>query len=794
MTNYLVVLKIGEGSFEQGFPVTLQIGEDGSRPTLEMTGKLPSAAEIPVNYARWQASYRRLGHSLRLEPKAGFISNVSQVENCDRAAALLQSYFNNWLNSESFRPIREKLLEKLKPSDEIRVLLQTENHQLHRLPWHLWDWFDRYPKAEIALSFPIYERLERHPSPPRSKLRILAIVGDSTGLNTQRDRALLSQLPHAETIFLVEPNRQTLTEHLWEPKGWDILFFAGHSATHPEGTTGCIYLNQTDSLTIPQLKYALKQAVDRGLKIAIFNSCDGLGLAYELNDLQIPQLLVMREPVPDEVAQEFLKSFLDAFAKGESFYLAVRKAREKLQGLEHYFPCATWLPVIFQNPAEIPINCSNLVSKPKPYPSTAGKLRNIFLGSVAIAALTIGIRYLGILQPLELMAFDHLIRLRAEEVPDSRLLIVAVTEEDVQKQNPEQRRGSLSDTALHQLLQKLQSLKPRAVGLDIYRDFAVRSGQKDLAKQLRGNDNLIGICKVSDRTLNDPGIAPPPEIPVERLGFSDFVVDPDGRVRRQLLALTPESASPCEASYSFSLQLAFRYLAAEGILPHWTREGYLQLDKTIFKTLQTQTGGDRAIDTWGHQIFLNYRCCDRIADGVTLTDILDGKINPKSIEGRIVLIGTTARSFADYWFTPYSKSQSQEQQIPGVLLQAQMTSQILSAVLDKRPLLWVLPLWGEVFWIWMWSFTGGLLVWRSRLSSPSNNVIKLASPILIAQIGLYGFCFLALAQKGCWLPLIPSSFALVMTSTGAIAWKIRQQKGEFYAISENKKPNDLVAD
>jgi hypothetical protein len=80
-------------------------------------------------------------------------------------------------------------------------------------------------------------------------------------------------------------------------------------------------------LTTSDLKYALKTAVEKGLKIAVFNSCDGLGLARELADLKIPQILVMREPVPDKVAQEFLKYFLIAYARGESFYLAVKEAR-----------------------------------------------------------------------------------------------------------------------------------------------------------------------------------------------------------------------------------------------------------------------------------------------------------------------------------------------------------------------------------------------------------------------------------------------------------------------------------
>jgi hypothetical protein len=47
-----------------------------------------------------------------------------------------------------------------------------------------------------------------------------------------------------------------------------------------------------------------------------------LGLARELEQLHIPQLIVMREPVPDVVAQAFLKYFLHSFASGKPLYQA----------------------------------------------------------------------------------------------------------------------------------------------------------------------------------------------------------------------------------------------------------------------------------------------------------------------------------------------------------------------------------------------------------------------------------------------------------------------------------------
>jgi len=77
-----------------------------------------------------------------------------------------------------------------------------------------------------------------------------------------------------------------------------------------------------------------------------------LGLAQDLADLNVPQMIVMREPVPDKVAQEFLKYFLASSSRGQSFYLAVKEARERLQGLESQFPCASWLPVICQSHPE----------------------------------------------------------------------------------------------------------------------------------------------------------------------------------------------------------------------------------------------------------------------------------------------------------------------------------------------------------------------------------------------------------------------------------------------------------
>ncbi|WP_375471138.1 CHASE2 domain-containing protein [uncultured Nostoc sp.] len=775
----LVVLKFGKGSFETGFPVTLQIGEENSRPESEVIGELPPERELPLNFNCWQGIYRNLDFAARPKglPKQKLL--ISNDRECIEVAQQLRDRFNYWLQSESFRPIREKWLEKLQTSDIIRVILQTQDYQLQKLPWHVWELIERYPNAEISFSATIYEKVNFSPI-STANVKILALLGDSSGVDIATDRLLLEQLPNTEIHFLVEPSCEDLTDNLWQ-QNWDILFFAGHSSSQSTGETGQIYINQTESLTISQLKYALKQAVERGLRLAIFNSCDGLGLAREFASLQIPQLIVMREPVPDRVAQTFLKHFLQAYAGGKSLYLAVREARERLQGLDGQFPCASWLPVIYQNLAEIPPSWQELIGHGALVSPTEiqnsknvgkhSKLRFFWVGcaSLVISSLVVGVRYLGMLQGWELQAFDQLQRLRPDEQPDSRLLVVTITEEDVQSQSQEKPQGSLSDESLLKLLEKLEVYQPQAIGLDIYRDRPVKPELPELAKHLHNSKHLSAVCRVSDRQSEHPGIKSPPEIPLERLGFSDLVLDPDNIVRRHLLALTPPPSSPCKAQYAFSVQVALHYLAAHNISLKFSSDGAWKLGKTTFQPLTAHTSGYQSIDASGHQILLNYRTqrsLQKFVPQVTLTEVLAGKINPSTVKNKIILIGTTAESFQDYSSTPYITNEGAIEKIPGVILQAQMISQLLSAALDGRSLLWAWSVWQEIIWIWGWSITGSLLAWYVR----PLFYLGIATSIAIAS--LYGVCFVILIQCSAWIPLVPSAIALI-SSIILIAYWIR---------------------
>jgi CHASE2 domain-containing sensor protein len=177
-----------------------------------------------------------------------------------------------------------------------------------------------------------------------------------------------------------------------------------------------------------------------------------------------------------------------------------------------------------------------------------------FVCGMSVAGILV-LRNFGILQSLELSAFDYLVRLRPAEKPDPRILVVAITESDIQRR----KEWPLSDRTLAQLLTKLEKLQPRVIGLDIFRDFPVKTGYEELLPHLR-NSRLIGTCAASERGQKD--VSAPSGVPSERLGFSDMVVDDDGILRRHLLAMQPEQKSTCRTTESLSFQLALHYLAA----------------------------------------------------------------------------------------------------------------------------------------------------------------------------------------------------------------------------------------
>lgn len=415
--------------------------------------------------------------------------------------------------------------------------------------------------------------------------------------------------------------------------------------------------------------------------------------------------------------------------------------------------------------------------------------RSVVLTSVVISTLVVGLRQMGTLEAMELGAFDQMIRWRPDERPDERLLVVAITEKDIQ--NIQQ--ATLSDQNLNRLLGKLEEYQPLVIGLDIFRDVPIEPGHADLLKRLQQSEaqgasfasRIITVCKSG--SADNPGTPPPPGVPEDRVGFADQVIDSDGIIRRSLLFITPASANTpanssrantdniCEDSsaqlFSLSFQLALHYLQVRGIQPEITTADELKLGSTVFRPLKENDGGYQNADVGGYQILLNYRSPENVAKQVTLTQVLEGKIDPNWIKDRIVLVGYTAPSKKDDFGTPYSAGQQETFKMPGVVVHAQIVSQILSAVLDNRPLFWFWTGQGEILWIIGWSLVGGTLAWRIRHPA----AFGLAG--IVALGGLFGISFAFFTQAG-WIPNAAPALALIATS-GSVVLVDRFEKGGY---------------
>ncbi|MEO1392966.1 MAG: EAL domain-containing protein [Cyanobacteria bacterium J06634_5] len=379
-----------------------------------------------------------------------------------------------------------------------------------------------------------------------------------------------------------------------------------------------------------------------------------------------------------------------------------------------------------------------------------------WLASIVITGLILALRQGGGLQTLELLAFDHMVRLQADRGPDPRLLVVEITEEDIRNQS----EWPMSDQTLATALTLIEQHNPSAIGLDIYRDIPQGEGQEALKTALK-NPKTVAITGLG-MNEND-SIPPPPNLPPEQVGFNDFVIDPDGILRRSLLFASVGD----EKLYSLALQLSRKYLETESIRFHVNSEA-LYLGETEFLPIDPNSGGYDDVNTAGYQMLLNYRSSNWVARKVTLTELLAEQVEPGWITDKVVLIGVTAPSLKDFFYTPYSSEKSTEHVMPGVVVHAQAVSQILSSVLDDQPLFWYWPQWSEAGWIWIWSLAGGVLVWKLKRSA-------LLGFILIAGVGsLGGMSLVAFSFMG-WIPLAGPVLGLFLTSGALITYQVFYQ-------------------
>ncbi len=397
------------------------------------------------------------------------------------------------------------------------------------------------------------------------------------------------------------------------------------------------------------------------------------------------------------------------------------------------------------------------------------KLKSAWLWYVVAVFPTIAIlafRGLGWLQPLEWTALDIYFQLRPQEAADKRIVIVGFEEKDIKALKTVQ----LSDKLLAQILTKIKQQKPRVIGLDFYRNVPVDKGYSELVQVFKTTPNLIGVEKiVGDKYY--PKIDPSPVLKrLNQVASVDTLVDGDGVVRRALLF--PTTGNGEKVLPNLGLALAMIYLKKQGIVASYGTERNMLLGKTLFERIRANDQGKSNagsyinLEAGDYQMLLNYRNSSQGFTKVSITDILSGRGSQDSLRDRIVLVGVTAPSFNDRFATPYSWNLNDTPiEMPGVEIQAQIASFILSSTLDGKPTIKTLNEFLEILWIVSWS---GLIIILGNIwqrTSDSNNFatgffLKLIIGSLVAAVTVVGISYLAFLQ-GWWIPVVPPFLALV---------------------------------
>ena len=395
-------------------------------------------------------------------------------------------------------------------------------------------------------------------------------------------------------------------------------------------------------------------------------------------------------------------------------------------------------------------------------PSSRSPLLAAAFVAVVVGLGILGLRGVGLLEGLELGTYDWYMRLRpGDPPPDSRIVLVTVTEPDI----PNQGGWPLADAVLARAIDMIRRDNPRAIGLDMYRDVPVPPGTDALNAALSRDRRVVAVTKFAEGAST--GVRPPPVLAgTDQVGFNDIVVDPGGVVRRGLLFLDDGT----NVTSSFALHLALRYLQPEGIAPSADPhdEALLRLGRTTIRPLEPYDGGYAGADTRGYQFLLDFQGARRPFASVDLTTLLAGNVAPGFMRDKIVLLGVTAESIKDDFYTPFSRGLSTGQYIAGVAVHAHIASQLLRMALEGARPMATRPEWQESLWILLWTAGGAVVGLRVR--SPWRLPLAVLGGLLF--LGLVDFvAFLG----GWWLPLVPPAMAWLAVTGGVTAWVSYQQ-------------------
>ncbi|NEO42579.1 MAG: CHASE2 domain-containing protein [Moorea sp. SIOASIH] len=480
----------------------------------QLSASLNYCKEIQRCYQRWRQRYTRfyefpsvkpIGDSGRINPGSG-----DRCYDLMEAEREFLNAFQRWLGEGNVRKIQQRIRDELTrvaqvisedgkgigTHPSVDIFVACDSIEMERLPWETWE---LAPEGTPLGRVRIFRSAMDNPDPiactkpltacgatprffkalgnaHRRKTRILAIFGDDPRLPLQDDWKAVRSLksiaevervtwqPHENHIDI----KTKIANAICDQRGWDVLFFAGHS-DETTTTGGRLAIAPNISLSISELEEKLTQAREHRLQLAIFNSCSGLSIANSLIKLGL-QVIVMREPIRNDVAQSFLQQFCKPLADHRDVYDALLEACQHLQSVEKFaYPSAYLLPSLFNPPGLIPYRIERFDWKKMLQQWLPTRPEAIALGTVLLLSVIPAIQVELL---FDIRAFVQAVyRNLTNQLPKHTLapvLLVAIDQESLDQADEaiESTQGKLIDSEyLAKLVRHLYALNAQVIGI-----------------------------------------------------------------------------------------------------------------------------------------------------------------------------------------------------------------------------------------------------------------------------------------------------------------------------------------
>ncbi|NET09256.1 MAG: CHASE2 domain-containing protein [Symploca sp. SIO2B6] len=379
------------------------------------------------------------------------------------------------------------------------------------------------------------------------------------------------------------------------------------------------------------------------------------------------------------------------------------------------------------------------------------------LPGLFVTVLILISRAFGLLESLELLAFDYFMKLRPLEEPDPRITIITISKEDIQRWGG----YPISNQKIADFIEILQQHQPSVIGANILDDI-MDADQEPLIQVMYKYENVV----VAEKIL-PPQMKAPDQISADQIGFADIFLDSDTRLRRSLLG-THNPIDLDEFKFSFAIRLADKYLSSHG---YELENGIQNPDAMRFGNveiplLDTNFGGYVGTDDGGIQTMVYFRNHSLPFSQLSAKELEEKEFSPDQIKNKIIILGITDPSTRGEIRTIISDN-SQEL-VTGVYIQAQFASQVVNSVLSKRPLVvaWVESV--EYLWIITWVGMGASFIYLLRINKMPN------FPFTGGFIILPGISYLLLLQ-GYWVIWVPQVLILVLSGVTYFIFDKQQQ-------------------